>query len=263
MDVFKLSRNWFNWCFDNPDKISPNHSALYFFCIEHCNRLGWKEKFGLPTEMTKEAIGIKNYRTYTNTLNDLVSWGFISLIQKSKNQYSSNIIAIVNNTKAPTKALDKALQKHSQKHCKSIVSINIQETKEQETKEQIYEVEKTTSLFKQCISLYNDFCLNSLNVPMLMDGVDGKAMKAIIIKLKSACIEKTDENIIEAWKIILDNYEKWDNFHKGQIKISQINSNLLNIINNIKNGSSKQNTKKDNDNRLDDAIKAFRQMSGD
>lgn len=125
---YDLSRTWFDWCFENPEKINPNHAALYFFCIEHCNRLGWKEKFGLPTSMAKEAIGIKNFRTYKKTLDDLVSFGFIKMIEISKNQYSSNIIAIVKNTKAHTKALDKALQKHSTKHCKSIDSIDKQET---------------------------------------------------------------------------------------------------------------------------------------
>jgi hypothetical protein len=124
MNSYELSRNWFNWCFENPEKISPNHTAMYFFIIEHCNRLGWKEKFGLPMEMTKDAIGIKNYRTYSNTLNDLIEWGFITLIQKSKNQYSSNVIAIVKNTKANTKALDKAMQTHSQKQVHDTVCID-------------------------------------------------------------------------------------------------------------------------------------------
>lgn len=124
MNSYTLSRNWFDWCFENPEKINPNHSALYFFCIEHCNRLGWKDKFGLPTSMAKEAIGIKNFRTYRNTLNDLVAFGFIKMIEVSKNQYSSNIIAIVKNTKAHTKALDKALQKHDATHCITIDSID-------------------------------------------------------------------------------------------------------------------------------------------
>lgn len=128
MDVFKLSRDWFDWCFENPEKVKPNHTALYFFCIEHCNRLGWKEKFGLPSEMAKDAIGIKNYRTYSKTFENLIEWGFIKLIQKSKNQYSANVIAIAENTKANTKALSKATQKHVQKQRKSIVCIDIPET---------------------------------------------------------------------------------------------------------------------------------------
>lgn len=131
MNSYDLSRKWFDWTFENPERINPNHTALYFFIIEHCNRLGWKEKFGLPTTMAKEAIGIRSYNTYINTLNDLVQFGFINLIEKSKNQYSSNIIALSNFDKAHDKALDKALIKHGTKQRESIDSINKQETKEQ------------------------------------------------------------------------------------------------------------------------------------
>jgi hypothetical protein len=139
MNSYELSRAWFDFSFDNPEKIKPSHSAVYFFAIEHCNRLGWKEKFGFPSQMVMEAVGIKNWRTYSGVLNDLVGFGFIRMLEISKNQYSANIIAIVNNTKATTtastKALDKALQKHSTKQRQSTVSIVKQETKnkEQET----------------------------------------------------------------------------------------------------------------------------------
>lgn len=116
---YELSRNWFNFCFENPEKIKPIHTALYFFAIEHCNRLGWKEKFGLPTEMTKEAIGVKSWHTYINAFNDLVNWGFFFLVEKSKNQYSSNIIALSKNDKAHNKALDEAMTKHGSKQVRS------------------------------------------------------------------------------------------------------------------------------------------------
>lgn len=121
---YELSKDWFDWCFENPEKITPTHTALYFFIIEHWNRLGQKPKFGLPMEVAKDAIGIKNYRTYSNSFNDLVEWGFIDVLQKSKNQYSANVIAILKNTKANTKALSKAIQKHSQKQVHGIVCID-------------------------------------------------------------------------------------------------------------------------------------------
>ena len=133
MNSYELSRNWFDWSFENPEKINPNHSALYFFTIEHCNRLGWKEKFGLPTTMAKESIGIRSYNTYIKTLNDLVDFGFIKLIEKSKNQYSSNIVALSNFNKATDKALDKAMIKHATKQGESISSIDKQETINKET----------------------------------------------------------------------------------------------------------------------------------
>lgn len=128
MNGYDLSRNFCNWAFENPDKVKPIHYAIFYFAIEHCNRLGWKDKFGLPSQMVMEAIGVKNWRTYSAGLHELVEFGFIEMVETSKNQYSSNIIAIVKNTKAPTKALDKALQKHSTKHSQSTVSINKQET---------------------------------------------------------------------------------------------------------------------------------------
>ncbi len=140
MNSYKLSRAWFDFCFEHPEKIKPNHTALYFFCIEHCNRLGWKEKFGLPTTMAKEAIGIRSYNTFINTLNDLIEWKFIKMIEKSRNQYSSNIIALSNFNKALNNALDKALINHTSKQSEStsesIDSINKQQTNNQLNKEQ-------------------------------------------------------------------------------------------------------------------------------
>lgn len=135
MNSYELSRAFCNWAFENPEKIKPIHYAIYFFTIEHCNRLGWKEKFGLPSQMVMEAIGVKNWRTYSEGLNELISFGFLTMIETSKNQYSSNIIAIVNFTKAPTeahtKALDKALSKHCTKQSQSTVSIDKQLNNEQ------------------------------------------------------------------------------------------------------------------------------------
>jgi hypothetical protein len=121
---YELSRDFFDFCFENPDKVRPVHIAIYMFAIEHCNRLGWKPKFGFPTQMTMDAIGIKNWRTYISAFNNLVEWGFFDLIEKSKNQYSANVIAIVKNTKAHTKALAKATQSHLQKQSNSIVGID-------------------------------------------------------------------------------------------------------------------------------------------
>lgn len=123
MNGYELSRKWFDFCFENPEKVTPLHTALYMFSVEHCNRLGWKEKFGLPTEMTKEALGIKSWHTYIKAFNDLVDWNFFTLIQRSKNQYSSNIIALSNFDEALDEAYDKALTKHISKQLQSNDSI--------------------------------------------------------------------------------------------------------------------------------------------
>ena len=127
MNSYELSRNFTDWCFDNPHKVKPIHYAIFYFSIEHCNRLGWKENFGFPSQMVMEAIGVKNWRTYSSGLNELAEFGFIKIIEKSQNQYSSNIIAIVNFTKAHTKPLDKALSNHHTNHSQTTVSIDKQD----------------------------------------------------------------------------------------------------------------------------------------
>jgi len=119
MNGYDLSRNWFDWCFENPEKINPNHTAIYFFAIEHCNRMGWKNKFGFPSQMTMDALGIKKHQTYIKYFRDLVDWGFIILIQESKNQYSANIISLNNAMTKNGKALDKAFIKHTAKQTQS------------------------------------------------------------------------------------------------------------------------------------------------
>jgi hypothetical protein len=116
VNSYSISRAWFDFCFSNPEKIQPNHTAVLFFCIEHCNRLGWKEKFGFPTTMAMEAVGIRSYNTYTKALGALVEWGFIEMVEKSRNQYSSNIVALSIPDAALDKALDKASIKHLTKH---------------------------------------------------------------------------------------------------------------------------------------------------
>ncbi len=116
LNGYDMSRAWFNWSFENPEKVNPTHSAIYFFAIEHCNRLGWKEKFGFPSQMVMDALGIKKHHTYIKYFDDLCEWGFFKLVQKSSNQYSANIISLQNAMLKSGKALDKALIKHAAKH---------------------------------------------------------------------------------------------------------------------------------------------------
>ena len=125
MNGYELSRLFWNFSFENPDLIKPAHGSVYYFAVEHCNRLGWAKKFGLPASMVMSACGIHSYNTYKKIFDNLVEWGFFELIQKSKNQYSSNIIALSNASSFALsnndKALDKALAKHSTKQSESTI----------------------------------------------------------------------------------------------------------------------------------------------
>jgi hypothetical protein len=129
MNQYELSKQFWDFAFLNPDKIKPTHAAIYFFAMEHCNRLGWKKKFGLPTSMTIEAIGMKSYSVYKKHFDDIIEWGLFEIVEYSKNQYSSNIIALSEsfkannkaNSKANSKALNNATVKHASKQSESTI----------------------------------------------------------------------------------------------------------------------------------------------
>ncbi len=106
---YTLSRQWFDFVFQSSKMVTPIHTALYFWIIDLCNRLAWKDVFGLPTGYSMEAIGLKSYRSYKKALDDLIRWGFIELRAKSFNQHSSNQIALVLKAKAEAKADEVAL----------------------------------------------------------------------------------------------------------------------------------------------------------
>lgn len=149
---FELSRSFWDFAFENPEKVKTTHIAIFFFSIEHCNRLGWKDKFGLPTSMVLEAIGVNSYNTYKKHFDDLATWGFFKIIELSKNQYSSNVVALSTALSKNVKALDKALIKHTSKHLQStsesICSIDKQVTKEQVTSNKILKEESFEIFWK-------------------------------------------------------------------------------------------------------------------
>jgi|DEB0MinimDraft_6_1074348.scaffolds.fasta_scaffold19795_1 hypothetical protein len=139
MNGYDLSRKFVDWAFENPAKIRPIHYAVFFFAIEHCNRLGWKKEFGFPSYMVMEAIGVKKHSTFSDAMKDLEDWGFLSVVHKAKNQYTANVIALCAMPKKGT-ARGRAREWHGVEQGNGTVTIDkpIQTTKQvnNETTEQ-------------------------------------------------------------------------------------------------------------------------------
>ena len=108
IDGYKLSRQWFDFAWENPSRVTSNHTALYMWFIELNNRLGWVKEFQITAKESMGGMSTKTYKVYKKCLDDLIEWGFILLVKKSINQYQCNVIALVKISKAPTKAQDKA-----------------------------------------------------------------------------------------------------------------------------------------------------------
>lgn len=121
---YDLTRQWFDFAFENPDLTTSNDCALYMWLIELNNRLGWVGKFGITSQECMDACGFNTYPPYRKALKKLIELGFVKLVKKSANQYQCNIIslpkisksALSKNNKALDKAIVKARLKQSTKH---------------------------------------------------------------------------------------------------------------------------------------------------
>lgn len=139
MNGYELTRAWFEFSCQNIDKVNSNHTAMYLYLVDSFNFNKWPDMLGVPTEWTMQKLGIKNYKTYKKTFDDLILFKKIELIQKSTNNHTSNIIRlieVVKNTKASTKAHTKATTNPTTKEStnplltyKNIETINIKTLK--------------------------------------------------------------------------------------------------------------------------------------
>lgn len=96
--------------------------------------------------------------------------------------------------------------------------------------------EQSSGLHQSLIKLYFEWHEKKIGIKPQFDGSDGTALKQIIKYFES--LESGEENVIKNFSALLSNFDKWDKFHKGQTRLRQINSNLTNIINLLKNGKS-------------------------
>ena len=107
MNGYQLTRQWFEWRFNNPGKLSAGHAELYFYIVDRWNYFGQKAEFGLPRLHTMEVLSIGSRNTYKKLFGDLIEHGFIKLIRESCNQYHhSSIIGLSKFEQAPATPLE-------------------------------------------------------------------------------------------------------------------------------------------------------------
>ena len=207
MNGYNLSRWWFNYSFENKD-AKCQHTAIFLWCIELNNRMGWKSEFGLPTNSTMEGLSIGNKATYLNALKDLHNWGFIEIIKESKNQYQACIIRICSEKCHYENAtpLDSALIQHSTQHSNDIGSSTVPIDKQinTQTKKQVNKDKREFLDYKSKRFFKNDEA-NNLILEFFDHLVEIKrpptlrSARMIMKRLnKAKCVEQIIESIEKA-----------------------------------------------------------------
>lgn len=127
--------------------------------------------------------------------------------------------------------------------------VNKNKVKENKTDNKIYKsfVEKYFDFFKKL----ND------NIEPQMNAIEGKNLKQIINYFRKIYKGKIsageiieiseDESILKMWEYVLGNWGKLDNFYLTKTRIRDINSNLQNIITQLKHGRDSKHKTSDAD----------------
>jgi hypothetical protein len=104
--------------------------------------------------------------------------------------------------------------------------------------------EKEKTVHYLVIDAYNQFIIEKTGVPANITAADGKGAKDIISFLRRASNDKSDEGVLNSWKYILQNWNRLEPFLADRLKLIQIQADITNIINQIKNGKQKNGSSK-------------------
>lgn len=224
MDWYTLSRQWFDFAFENPDKSITTEWLLYLWIVENWNRNGQKEKFWLPTFHSMSACGIKSPNTYHKALKNIIEYWFIKVLQEAKNQNTSTVISLLaypKNESADKSALDMALIQQLSQQEEHIKQDN-KETKKQrnntEQFKQFYEESLNTSIENRNATQFLVVCFFDLwYVPSKNETVESlREWLVDTAKLKWKTASEMIE-IINSWHVYWKGMNKEVKNHKASL----------------------------------------------
>lgn len=117
-----------------------------------------------------------------------------------------------------------------------------------------------SSDYNKFVSVYSEFIKNR-GLPVSISEADGKGLKSIIKYLNSIDSVKTgNKKALDLWTYILNNWDKLSQWLQTQIQLRQINSQLPNIIEHLRNG--KQTNNNTSAQQLAEALRGAIQSGG-
>ena len=114
-------------------------------------------------------------------------------------------------------------------------------------------------IYKKCTEIYFEWFEKLSGVKPKFDAIDGASLKKIISYFKSIHYDANDgtdefQEVTKMFSIIFLKWETIDPFFQKQTKLNQINSNLQNIINDIKNKHTSRRNANSKDKSVDSRV---------
>lgn len=114
------------------------------------------------------------------------------------------------------------------------------------------EPKKETSLYMRCMAVYCIWFEKEFGAAAKIDGQQGKALKDLMAYFRPQVTKKfngtateieVDDGIEASFRAVFDNWNRLELFYQQKTKLSEINSNIQNIIVQIKNPKQNGNIK--------------------
>ena len=205
---------------------------------------------------TPYAYVLSRFKITRSTLQRIVEFGtkWAENGQKVGRKWADKELTIIFTTEVVGQKMGRKWAESGQKKEPKITQQPPQlDTLQQDELEQIEisfkskEKTKSDKLFPLMVQAYDDFCVQRMGMGAKMNPHQGKAMKSIVQYLANQIKNKKGEmqeevlkvEILSAWNYILGNWSKINGYYAEQIKLSQIDSNLPNLLIQLRN--QKQN----------------------
>lgn len=100
------------------------------------------------------------------------------------------------------------------------------------------------SLLQAFQAEYDAFCRQTIGVGAKVDMYEMAALEEIIAYLKKNATDKSNHGVLSAWRFIFLKWDRVGAFIGKQKSLSQINKNLVEILDKIRNGHDKKSAAK-------------------
>lgn len=91
------------------------------------------------------------------------------------------------------------------------------------------------------VQAYKDF-LASHGLPPIIDPRHGAALKELLLKLQNNTVSKSAEGAYNALVFIFNNWNRLSQYHQKKKTLIHINNNLVEILDQIRNGATKRDS---------------------
>ena len=182
-------------------------------------------------------------RATTNAFKELIDYGIVKVTTKNDNLpdgFRGNVSYIVYPTLAyALNQVDESIEVQQNEPIQTTLiqnatMQNVSLLNKENTNKSITN-NSNELYYKDAMNLYFEFFKARNGFPPKINAVEGKSLKSILVYLNDC--SGSNELAIESWKYILSHWDTLNDFTKKRMRLCDINSGIVNILVELKNGN--------------------------